>query len=80
MSNDRMGLPYVVRQSSNDNVQVEQLTGSAIKAARQRQNFTQRTLAEQLGKSQSWVRDVENGRFNIMPEDQVRLRQTLEIY
>ena len=61
-------------------VQVEQLSGSAIKAARQRQNFTQRTLAEHLGKSQSWVRDIENGRFNIIPEDQARLRQTLEIY
>ncbi|MEO0536533.1 MAG: helix-turn-helix domain-containing protein [Cyanobacteria bacterium P01_A01_bin.123] len=59
--------------------QVAQLSGSAIKAARQRQNFTQRALAERLGKSQSWVRDVEKGRFSMIPEDQVRLRQTLQI-
>ena len=58
---------------------IEQLSGSAIKAARQRQNFTQRALAERLGKSQSWVRDVENGRFSLVPEDQARLRQTLDI-
>ena len=59
---------------------VERLSGSMIKAARQRQNFTQRALAEQLGKSQSWVRDVENGRFSVIPEDQARLRQALKIY
>ncbi|MEO1404393.1 MAG: helix-turn-helix domain-containing protein [Cyanobacteria bacterium J06635_1] len=55
------------------------LSGSAIKAARQRQNFSQRALAERLGKSQSWVRDVESGRFSISPEDYARLHQTLGI-
>ncbi|NER80812.1 MAG: helix-turn-helix domain-containing protein [Leptolyngbya sp. SIO1D8] len=60
-------------------IQVEQLSGSAVKAARKRQNFTQRSLAKHLGKSQSWVRDVENGRFKVAPEDQARLRHTLNI-
>lgn len=64
---------------SHSSNQIEQLSGSAIKAARKRQNFTQRVLAEQLGKSQSWVRDVENGRFGVLPEDQARLRQALNI-
>ncbi|MEO1095236.1 MAG: helix-turn-helix domain-containing protein [Cyanobacteria bacterium J06638_28] len=59
--------------------QREQLSGSTIKTARQRQNFSQRALAEQLGKSQSWVRDIENGRFGVIPEDQARLRQALNI-
>ncbi|NEZ54991.1 helix-turn-helix domain-containing protein, partial [Adonisia turfae] len=53
------------------------LSGHAIKAARQRQNFSQRALAERLGKSQSWVRDVEKGRFNISSVDHVRLQQAL---
>ena len=50
-----------------------------IKAARQRHNFTQRALAERLGKSQSWVRDIENGRFSLSYHDQLLLRQTLTI-
>ena len=67
------------RRKQTQSTQLSPLSGSAIKAARQRQNFTQRALAEQLGKSQSWVRDVEKGRFNISPEDHVRLQQTLKI-
>lgn len=56
-----------------------QLAGSTIKAARQRHNLTQRALAQRLGKSQSWIRDVEKGRFHVNADDQVRLRQTLDI-
>ncbi|MEM9005653.1 MAG: helix-turn-helix domain-containing protein [Cyanobacteria bacterium P01_F01_bin.86] len=74
----RRRTPKRNRQSSRSG-RVEQLSGSVIKAARQRQNFTQRALAEQVGKSQSWVRDVENGRFGILPEDQARLCQALKI-
>ncbi|MEO0536260.1 MAG: helix-turn-helix domain-containing protein [Cyanobacteria bacterium P01_A01_bin.123] len=68
------------RQSQSQTVnQSKQLSGSDIKAARQQQNFTQRTLAERLGKSQSWIRDVEKGRFNINADDQALLRQVLNI-
>ncbi|MEM1239778.1 MAG: helix-turn-helix domain-containing protein [Cyanobacteria bacterium P01_H01_bin.26] len=57
----------------------ERLSAGMIKAARQRHNFTQRALAERLGKSQSWVRDIENGRFSLSYHDQLLLRQTLTI-
>ena len=67
------------RRKQSQSTQVEQLSGSAIKAARQRQNVTQRALAKRLGKSQSWVRDIENGRFSINAEDHARLHQTLGI-
>jgi len=53
--------------------------GSDIKAARQRQQLSQRTLADRLGKSQSWVRDIERERFTINADDQARLRQALDL-
>lgn len=56
-----------------------QISGQAIRTARQQQNLSQRTLAERLGKSQSWIRDIEKGRFNVSIEDQTLLRQALEI-
>ena len=65
------------RRKKSKSVQLELLSGHAIKAARQRQNFSQRALAERIGKSQSWVRDVEKERFDISSADHVRLRQTL---
>ena len=57
----------------------KQLSGSEIKAARQREKLTQRALADRLGKSQSWIRDIEKGRFNINVDDQVMLRQALNM-
>lgn len=56
-----------------------QLSGSDIKAARQRRNLTQRALADCLGKSQSWIRDIEKGRFSISSADLAQLQQTLGI-
>lgn len=64
---------------SQDDAQLKPLTGHAIKQARQRHQLTQRALAERLGKSQSWIRDVEKGRFGISRSDQSRLRQILEL-
>ncbi len=58
---------------------VAQLSGHEIKAARQHKKLTQRALAERLGKSQSWIRDVEKGRFNINVDDQTLLRQALDM-
>jgi len=55
------------------------LSCDQIRAARQRQSLTQRELADRLGKSQSWVRDVEKGRFSVNPKDQALLRQTLDL-
>ncbi|MGF1458096.1 MAG: multiprotein-bridging factor 1 family protein [Leptolyngbyaceae cyanobacterium] len=57
----------------------KRFSGEMIKAARKQQNLTQRALAEQLGKSQSWIRDIEKGRFSVSAEDQDLLRQVLEM-
>lgn len=57
----------------------KQFSGGAVKAARQRQKLTQRDLADRLGKSQSWIRDIENGRFAPNPEDQARLCRALNL-
>jgi DNA-binding transcriptional regulator YiaG/Pyruvate/2-oxoacid:ferredoxin oxidoreductase delta subunit len=57
----------------------EQLTGEDIRQARQRQKLSQRTLAKHMGKSQSWIRDVEKGRFSIGADDVEMLRKTLKL-
>ncbi|CAN1211253.1 Transcriptional regulator, XRE family [Tumidithrix helvetica PCC 7403] len=53
------------------------LSGEQIAMMRKKQQISQRTLAEKLGKSQSWIRDVENGRFQAKKNDQVLIQQTL---
>ncbi len=55
------------------------LSGEIILSARKRQGLSQRELAQRLGKSQSWIRDLERGRFAAKFEDQTRLRKVLEI-
>jgi DNA-binding transcriptional regulator YiaG/Pyruvate/2-oxoacid:ferredoxin oxidoreductase delta subunit len=57
----------------------QQLSSEAIKAARQRLNISQRALADRLGKSQSWIRDIEKGRFTASSEDRALLKEALEI-
>ncbi|ACK66273.1 transcriptional regulator, XRE family [Rippkaea orientalis PCC 8801] len=56
---------------------VGELTSDQILAARQRQGMSQRALAEKLGKSQSWIRDLERGRFSAKPEDRAILQTVL---
>jgi NAD-dependent dihydropyrimidine dehydrogenase PreA subunit/DNA-binding transcriptional regulator YiaG len=53
------------------------LTGEQVAAARKHQGLSQRDLAEKTGKSQSWIRDIENKRFNAKLEDQILLRKAL---
>ncbi|MEL7354416.1 MAG: helix-turn-helix domain-containing protein [Cyanobacteria bacterium J06560_5] len=55
------------------------LSGDAIKTARQQNKISQRALAARLGKSQSWIRDVEKERFSINAQDQALLRQALKL-
>ncbi len=55
------------------------LTGSEISQARQDLGMSQRELARRTGKSQSWIRDVENERFQIRVADQRVLRRILKI-
>jgi DNA-binding transcriptional regulator YiaG len=53
------------------------LSSEQILDARKRQGISQRQLAQLAGKSQSWVRDVEQGRFSAKPEDQALLKKVL---
>ncbi|MBE9182774.1 4Fe-4S binding protein [Oculatella sp. LEGE 06141] len=55
------------------------LSGQQIVEARKKLQLSQRALAHQIGKSQSWVRDVERGRFQPASKDQALLRQVLRI-
>jgi DNA-binding transcriptional regulator YiaG/Pyruvate/2-oxoacid:ferredoxin oxidoreductase delta subunit len=55
------------------------LLGEQILAARKNLNLSQRELAKLTGKSQSWIRDVEKGRLKPKLEDQLTLRQILNI-
>ncbi len=68
------------RQSkSRSSEQVQNISGRDIKAARQRQNLTQRALADRLGKSQSWIRDIEKGRFKVNSDHRNLLQEVLDI-
>ncbi|KYC37763.1 transcriptional regulator [Scytonema hofmannii PCC 7110] len=55
------------------------LLGEQILQARQNLNLSQRELAKLAGKSQSWIRDLENGRLKAKLEDQAVLRKVLGI-
>ncbi len=55
------------------------ISGEQILNARKNKGWSQRELALRVGKSQSWVRDLENGRFRVNKEYQSRLRELLEI-
>lgn len=59
--------------------EVNGLTGEQIVAARKQRGLSQRELAEKTGKSQSWIRDIENGRFCPKAEDQTLLRRMLDL-
>ncbi len=53
------------------------LNGEQITEARKNLQLSQRELAQLTGKSQSWIRDVENGRFQAKSQDQEVLRKVL---
>jgi DNA-binding transcriptional regulator YiaG/Pyruvate/2-oxoacid:ferredoxin oxidoreductase delta subunit len=55
------------------------LLGEQILQARKNLNLSQRELAKLTGKSQSWIRDLENGRLKAKLEDQAILRKVLGI-
>lgn len=55
------------------------LLGEQILQARKNLNLSQRELAKLTGKSQSWIRDIENGRLKAKLEDQVLLRKVLNM-
>lgn len=55
------------------------LSGEEIIAARKNLRFSQRDLATQMGKSQSWVRDIERGRFQLGLKDEQLLLKVLGV-
>ncbi len=55
------------------------LTAEQIASARKSLGISQRKLAQLLGKSQSWIRDLENGRFSAKPSECLKLEKILEI-
>lgn len=55
------------------------LSGEQIAIARKDRGWSQRELAIRMGKSQSWIRDIENGRFGLKREDRTSLREILGI-
>ena len=63
----------------NQTQSVSHLTGEQILTARKRLGISQRKLAQQLGKSQSWIRDIENNRFSAKVGDRLKLQKILEI-
>lgn len=54
-----------------------ELKGQQIIEARKNLRLSQRDLAQMAGKSQSWIRDIENGRLRVKSEDQEILRKVL---
>ncbi len=54
-----------------------ELAGEQIMRARKNKGWSQRRLAKIVGKSQSWVRDVENGRHRINSADREQLERIL---
>jgi DNA-binding transcriptional regulator YiaG len=67
------------RSSRTKAINLSKLESEQIAKARKKQGLSQRKLAEILGKSQSWIRDLENGRLSAKPEDEVILREILQI-
>ncbi|NJK33835.1 MAG: helix-turn-helix transcriptional regulator [Oscillatoriales cyanobacterium SM2_2_1] len=57
---------------------VSNITGDMIKAARLQQGVSQRQLSCLLRKSQSWIRDIESGRYKIKPSDVALLTSVLD--
>lgn len=66
--------PRINRKSLSANP----ITGAMIKRARLQQGISQRQLSTLLNKSQSWIRDIELGRYKIKPKDVLLLTSVLE--
>jgi DNA-binding transcriptional regulator YiaG/Pyruvate/2-oxoacid:ferredoxin oxidoreductase delta subunit len=55
------------------------LSAQEIVKARKHRGISQRDLAQMMGKSQSWIRDLENGRLSIKRDDENRLQKILVV-
>ncbi|NJL89555.1 MAG: 4Fe-4S binding protein [Coleofasciculaceae cyanobacterium SM2_1_6] len=69
----KKNLPRSQRKATNQ--QLLSLSGQQIVSARKSLQLSQRALANHVSKSQSWVRDIENGRLQVgFKEQQILLR------
>lgn len=66
-------------RAKNRSQNILTLSAEQISSARKRLGISQRKLAQQLGKSQSWIRDLENGRFSAKLNDRMKLQKILQI-
>ncbi|NET05836.1 MAG: helix-turn-helix domain-containing protein [Symploca sp. SIO2B6] len=55
------------------------LSGEQVMTARKSRSLSQRELAQMTDKSQSWIRDIENGRFRLKLKDQLLLQKVLDL-
>jgi len=55
------------------------LSAEQIAISRKNLGWSQRQLAEYIGKSQSWIRDIEKGRFHAKKEELALLKNILQL-
>ena len=68
---------FFLQNKSQRTKKLSAICGEQIMMARKNQQLSQRQLATMLGKSQSWIRDIESGRFQLKGEDQMLLQNVL---
>jgi ribosome-binding protein aMBF1 (putative translation factor) len=66
-------------KAKSNNQQTGNLLGEQVIEGRKKMNLSQRELAKLMEKSQSWIRDVEKGRLKAKLDDQMLLKQLLDI-
>ncbi len=69
----------VNRTRKSESIDQINLSSEQIHIARKDLGLSQRELAEKTGKSQSWIRDIERGRFKVKSEDITLLQRVLGI-
>lgn len=72
--------PKIAKKKSKERKQLQPkspLSGQQIATARKSLQLSQRVLADKLGKSQSWIRDIENGRLQLNAKDHAVLSELL---
>jgi DNA-binding transcriptional regulator YiaG len=72
--------PKIAKKKSKERKQLQPkspLSGQQIATARKSLQLSQRVLADKLGKSQSWIRDIENGRLQLNAKDHAMLSELL---
>ncbi|MDJ0554894.1 MAG: helix-turn-helix domain-containing protein [Microcoleaceae cyanobacterium MO_207.B10] len=74
---EKQKLRYTTKRKRTKKLSAAAICGEQVMNARKSQQLSQRQLANMLGKSQSWIRDIENGRFQLKGEDQMILQNLL---